>query len=92
MSYGPNTRLKALDWHQNRSGLHPLTCGRESCDHVNLEGCKTANGTVYLECPECGWMQCWDHDYLVDVWRKKIALGVSLAQAPLGKYSYNMGQ
>lgn len=44
-------------------GVHPYTCGGRDDhygEHQSVAMLPTVNG---LECPECGWLQTWAHDF-----------------------------
>ena len=73
---GVKTQLAALDWFQNRAYVHPLTCGVDS-KHGNLIAGVTPKGTVYLECPDCDYIQDWIPPYVVNLYLTTMSLGAS---------------
>jgi hypothetical protein len=87
---GPKTKLKALDWLQNRSNLHPLTCGNDS-RHTNLVGGVTENGQVYMECVDCDYIQLGIPEHVWQTYISFLAAGATGAAAPFGHVRPNIG-
>lgn len=71
------TKLAALDWWQNRAFQHPLTCMNDS-DHRNLIAGETSAGKLYLECPDCDYIQTWFPEYVWGLFLNHMAMGASL--------------
>lgn len=73
---GPKTKLAALRWHQERAFVHPLTCGNDSSHRV-LEGGMTSEGNVYMECPDCDYIQDWIPDYVWQLFISRMSGGAA---------------
>lgn len=72
----PNTaKLRGIEWWQEEGQFHPLTCGYNS-RHELLEGRETISGEVYLECPDCGYVQGFVPGVVYDAYLR-VAVGTS---------------
>lgn len=77
---GNKTILKALDWFQNRAFVHPLTCGLDSTHRI-LVGGETEEGKLYMECPDCDYMQFWVPDFVWEIYLSQMSMAVTNVQA-----------
>ena len=76
----PNVmKLRAIEWWQEEGKFHPLTCGIDS-NHGLLRGRETMYGDMYLECPDCGYVQGFIPSTVYDMYLR-VGVGLSfLAQ------------
>lgn len=62
-------QIAAINFWQDETYFHPLTCGVKS-SHEDLRG-KERDGNVVLVCPTCGHEQKWIPGYVFDVYRHR---------------------
>lgn len=72
---GPNTKMKVLEWWQRSSDHPPIICVE---DDAILEPEVTLEGTVFLQCPNCDYIQTNLPQEIFNRYFKIVALGMSV--------------